>query len=70
MVVIKLMKGAQWAKREFIPGSVPCPQTIQKWVERGVVNGRIIDGTAYVFVDQKAGLDSGIQHAVNDLLRG
>ncbi|MBQ4864580.1 hypothetical protein J8L98_23130 [Pseudoalteromonas sp. MMG013] len=66
----KLMRASQWAKREFTPGSIPTARTLRQWVENGVVEGRIIDGAAFIFDTEKAGLNSQVSSAVNSLLKG
>lgn len=65
----KLMKSKVWAAREFVTGSEPSPGTIKKWVEEGVIAGRIIGRTTYVFDTEKAGVESHIAAAVSQLLR-
>ncbi len=65
----KLMRAMQWAKREFSSDSVPNRATVKKWVERGVIQGRIIDGAVYVFDTERAGLKSEVSAAVKELLR-
>lgn len=66
----KLMRASKWAKREFAPGSVPTARTLRQWIENGVVEGRIIDGAAFIFDTEKAGLDSQVSTAVSKLLKG
>lgn len=41
----KLMKASQWGRREFSNGSIPDNRTIKRWVENGLLMGRIVDGS-------------------------
>lgn len=68
MTTGKLMRASQWAKREFAPGSVPTARTLRGWITSGHVQGRIIDGAAFIFDTEKAGLDSEVSFAVRNLL--
>ncbi|MCL1078715.1 hypothetical protein D5R81_12560 [Parashewanella spongiae] len=65
----KLMKVNQWIKREFAKGSEPSLVTVRKWIKTGVIAGRFINGGAYVFDDQSAGLDDNVKQIVQDLMR-
>lgn len=65
----KLMRSSHWARREFDLTSMPSPKTIRSWIKSGIIEGRFIDGKAYVFVSEKAGLDSNVVNSVRDLLR-
>ncbi|MBM7073256.1 hypothetical protein JQC92_14675 [Shewanella sp. 202IG2-18] len=69
MINAKLMKATYWARREFSAGSVPCHNTIKKWINDGVISGRVIGNKAYVFASEKAGLDNNVSRVVNELLR-
>jgi hypothetical protein len=64
----KLMKASQWAKREFEQGSIPNPKTIKKWVQNGVINGRIIDQSVWIFSSEKMGVSSSISAHVKALI--
>lgn len=44
----KLMKASMWGKREFVSGSVPDNRTIKRWIEDGLLRGRIVDGMIWV----------------------
>ena len=44
----KLMKASQWGRREFTDDSVPDNRTIKRWVENGLLMGRIVDGSVFV----------------------
>lgn len=44
----KLMKASQWGRREFSDGSIPDNRTIKRWVENGLLMGRIVDGSVFV----------------------
>ncbi len=65
----KLMKATKWISREFAKGSQPSLVTVRKWIQTGAIAGRMINGGAYVFDDQSAGLDSQVNKIVKDLLR-
>lgn len=43
-----LIKAKQWAIENFADGSIPAHATIAKWIKKGVIEGQIIDGAAYV----------------------
>lgn len=66
--VNKLMKSSQWASREFEKGSVPTSKTIKRWVEDGVISGRIIDHSVWVFSSECMGVPSAITSHVNALI--
>ena len=65
----KLMRGMQWAKREFSNGSIPDRSTLRRWVERGVIEGRVIDNKVYIFDSERAGLIPDVSKFVDELLR-
>ncbi|RLV58615.1 hypothetical protein D5018_16475 [Parashewanella curva] len=65
----KLMRASLWVQREFSKGSAPSHVTIRKWIQNGVIAGRMINGCAYVFDDQCAGIDSQVTKIVDDLMR-
>ena len=54
----KLMKASQWGRREFSNGSIPDNRTIKRWVENGLLMGRIVDGSVFVCETEKWGVDS------------
>ncbi len=64
----KLMKASKWAHREFDKDSIPNPRTIKRWVKDGVVNGRIIDESVWVFSSEKMGVATSISNHVNALI--
>ncbi|WP_238085278.1 hypothetical protein [Pseudescherichia vulneris] len=64
----KLMKASLWGKREFEPGSVPDNRTIKRWVENGVLMGRVVDGGVWVSSSEKWGVDSIINQHVRRLI--
>ncbi|WP_133406871.1 hypothetical protein [Parashewanella tropica] len=64
----KLMRASNWAKREFCKDSIPDGMTLKRWVERGVIKGRIVDGKTYVFDSEHAGLDTDVSKVVKNLL--
>lgn len=64
----KLMKSSQWASREFEKGSIPTSKTIKRWVQNGVVNGRIIDQSVWIFSSERMGVTSSITAHVNALI--
>ncbi len=65
----KLMKATKWIDREFSKGSEPSLVTVRKWIQTGVISGRMINGGTYVFDDQSAGLDGHVDKIVQDLMR-
>ncbi|AMH18657.1 hypothetical protein SJZ84_21420 [Hafnia paralvei] len=64
----KLMKSSQWASREFEKGSIPTSKTIKRWVQDGVINGRIIDQSVWVFSSERMGVASAVTSHVNALI--
>lgn len=64
----KLMKASLWGKREFEAGSVPDNRTIKRWVENGVLLGRVVDGGVWVCSSEKWGVDSFINQKVRRLI--
>ncbi|RLV59464.1 hypothetical protein D5018_11805 [Parashewanella curva] len=65
----KLMRASAWAKREFDQGSMPTAKTIRSWIKSGIIEGRFIDGKAYVFANERAGMMSKVSDDVSALLR-
>ncbi|MEC5320819.1 hypothetical protein VSX61_21935 [Brenneria populi subsp. brevivirga] len=65
----KLMKANLWGKREFEAGSIPDNRTIKRWVENGILRGRIVDGTVWVCSSEKWGVDSAVSQAVRQLIK-
>lgn len=67
-VMAKLMKASQWGKREFAKDSIPDNRTIKRWVENGLLTGKIVDGSVFVFESEKWGVDSIVNHTVRQLI--
>lgn len=65
----KLMKASQWGKREFVSGSVPDNRTIKRWVENGLLKGRVVDGMVWVCSSEQWGVDSVISERVRTLMQ-
>lgn len=65
----KLMKASLWGKREFEPGSIPDNRTIKRWIENGLLQGRIVDGSILVSSSEKWGVDSMISETVRRLIQ-
>ncbi|EDG6946242.1 hypothetical protein N5A08_004826 [Salmonella enterica] len=64
----KLMKASQWGKREFTKDSIPDNRTIKRWVENGLLTGKIVDGSVWVCESEKWGVDSMVNHTVRQLI--
>lgn len=64
----KLMKASLWCKREFDEGSQPDNRTVKKWINNGLIKGRIIDGAAYVFSSERWGVPTEISNHVLQLI--
>lgn len=64
----KLMKASLWSKREFTKDSIPDNRTIKRWVENGLLMGRIVDGSVFVYETEKWGIDSIVNQAVRQLI--
>jgi len=67
--VAKLLKASAWGKREFVTGSVPDNRTIKRWVENGLLRGRIVDGMVWVCSGEQWGVDSMISENVRRLIQ-
>lgn len=65
----KLMKASAWGKREFEPGSIPQNRTIRRWIENGLLMGRIVDGSILVYSSEKWGVDSIVSAKVRQLIQ-
>ncbi len=65
----KLMKASAWGKREFEPGSIPQNRTIRRWIENGLLMGRIVDGSILVYSSEKWGVDSIVNDKVRRLIQ-
>lgn len=68
IAMAKLMKASQWGKREFTQDSIPDNRTIKRWVENGLLTGKIVDGTVFVYESEKWGVDSMVNHTVLQLI--
>lgn len=44
----RLIRSGTWVKQTFEEGYRPTPKTVRKWVESGVLPGKIIDDVVYV----------------------
>ncbi|WPU25537.1 hypothetical protein RI049_06915 [Cedecea neteri] len=64
----QLMKASAWGKREFVPGSIPDNRTIKRWVENGLLQGRIVDGSVWVCSSEQWGVDSMVSQKVRQLI--
>ena len=68
IAMAKLMKASKWGKREFTKDSIPDNRTIKRWVENGLLTGKIVDGTVFVYESEKWGVDSMVNHTVLQLI--
>lgn len=68
IAMAKLMKASQWGKREFTKDSIPDNRTIKRWVENGLLTGKIVDGTVFVYESEMWGVDSMVNHKVLQLI--
>jgi hypothetical protein len=48
---LNLIKGALWAKDNFVSGSEPTSKKLYKWVSEGALNGCIIGTDIFIEVD-------------------
>lgn len=64
----KLMKASLWGEREFEVGSIPDNRTIRRWIEKGKLRGRVVDGTVLVCSSEKWGVDSIVSKSVRRLI--
>ncbi|MBP1037390.1 hypothetical protein J8631_17650 [Serratia fonticola] len=64
----KLMKASAWGKREFEAGSIPDNRTIKRWIERGELQGRIVDGSVWVISTEKWGVSAVVSQRVHQLI--
>lgn len=65
----KLMKASAWAKREFEIGSIPDNRTIKKWVEAGLLKGKVVDCSVWIYSSERWGIESVISSCVDELIR-
>lgn len=63
------MKASAWAKREFESGSIPDNRTIKKWVESGILRGRVVDSSVWVYSSERWGIESIISSCVDELIK-
>ena len=49
---MQLMRVKAWISSTFAEGSRPTTTTVNKWIERGEIPGRVIAGVAYVDANQ------------------
>ncbi|WP_058912827.1 hypothetical protein [Entomohabitans teleogrylli] len=66
----KLMKASLWGRREFEAGSVPDNRTIKRWVENGILRGKVVDGMAWVCSTESWGVESVVSSTVHRLIKG
>ena len=64
----KLMKASQWGQREFTKDSIPDNRTIKRCVANGLLTGKIVDGSVFVFESEKWGVDSMVNQTVRQLI--
>lgn len=64
----KLMKASKWGAREFEKDSIPDNRTIRSWIDKGLLMGKIVDGTIFVCESEKWGVDSAVSLAVRQLI--
>lgn len=65
----KLMKASLWGRREFSAESIPDNRTIRRWIENGLLAGRVVDGSVFVYDSEKWGVASVINSTVLQLMR-
>lgn len=65
----KLMKASKWSIREFEKGSIPDTRTIKRWIEDGILKGKVVDGYVWVSSSEKWGVSSDISQAVRMLIK-
>lgn len=65
----KLMKANAWGRREFEKGSEPDNRTIKRWIEVGILKGRIVDGAIWVNSSEQWGVESAVSSYVNQLIQ-
>ncbi|MFV8941828.1 hypothetical protein [Moellerella wisconsensis] len=63
------MKASAWAKREFENGSIPDNRTIKKWVESGILRGRVVDSSVWIISTERWGIESVISSCVDELIK-
>lgn len=63
------MKASAWAKREFENGSIPDNRTIKKWVESGILKGRVVDSSVWIISTERWGIESVISSCVDELIK-
>lgn len=66
----KLMKASAWSAREFTPDSAPDTRTVRRWIERGVIRGRVVASVVYVFDTERFGVASEVSSVVDSLISG
>ena len=49
---MQLMRVKAWISATFVEGSRPTTQTVNKWIDKGEVPGKIIAGIAYIDAKQ------------------
>ena len=49
---MQLMRVKPWISATFAEGSRPTTSTVNKWIERGEIPGRVIAGVTYVDANQ------------------
>ncbi|TKI04806.1 hypothetical protein [Martelella alba] len=69
MATGKLMKASLWSRREFEEDSIPDLRTIKRWVRDGLLRGKIIDTSVWVYSSEKWGVDSIVSQRVSELIR-
>lgn len=65
----KFMKGSEWTKREFVPGSEPNNRVLRKKIDSGELIGYYNGGGTYERSDQRCYQSASINQAVNNLIR-
>lgn len=64
----KLMKARLWGEREFEENSIPDNRTIKRWIDNGLLMGKVVDGSVFVCESETWGVDSVVSLAVRQLI--
>ena len=65
----KMMKASLWVRREFTEGSYPDMRSVKKWIQDGVIAGRVVGKHAWVEECQRFGTSHRVSSVADCLVK-
>jgi hypothetical protein len=54
----QLTRISNWRQKWFTPDSMPAVNTVKSWINKGVIDGEIIDGNYFIYSSDNSPLTS------------